>query len=155
MPTGKEPQDTSSENESESAPKSSSIEPDSNKANQAPRRHEYVTHVKLPDFITLFNSTGTQIGGTITALDSMSELMKDLNRSAITGLQPGLDDYFTKRIEPIKNELESKLQETKKSLSSMNAFIKDNESALTSLFSVQGKMSGLESQMSSVLNRVT
>ena len=51
--------------------------------------------------------------------------------------------------------MEAKIQETKRSLSNMNDFIKENENALTSMISAKRQMIGLQEQMSSVQTRLS
>jgi hypothetical protein len=102
----------------------------------------------------IFQSTGTVIASTISVADALSQSMKDWNQNAIAGLQPGLDEYFTQKVEPIINAFELKLQETQQSLISTSKFIKDNESYLTNLISVEGKMKGLEKDVSSAERRI-
>ncbi len=60
-------------------------------------------------------------------------------------------------LKPIKHDLntaKSQLAETKTSLGTMTTFIAENRDALTTLISVAGRMTAIETQVTSMLTRL-
>ena len=102
----------------------------------------------------LLNSTGTKIGGALSSLDALKGTIVGFNQASIVGLQPGLNQYFAEYVEPIKIELETKIEDTSKSLNTLKDFIGENRESLTTLVSVGGQMIALNSLVSSAVKRI-
>ena len=104
-----------------------------------------------------FDSTGSKIGGTISVLEALDLTMKQLQDDTIARLQPGIDKQLVKFIEPIKLDLDNarnQIQEAASSLTDVKGFIEKNQTALTTLFSVDGRMIGLQSELSAFGRRL-
>ena len=97
------------------------------------------------------NSTGTAIGGTIGSLNRKVETIEQIL------VKP---DYM-KKISLIENELKAikveilpQLEDSKKALSKIEEFMRNNASFLTDLVSAQGKLRPLESEISALTKRM-
>jgi chromosome segregation ATPase len=103
------------------------------------------------------SSTDTQIGGTLTTLGRLEQKIDSLQRQAYVNAEPAFDTRLETVMEPIKSELnaaKAQLAETKTSLGNMATFIAENRDALTTLISVGGRMTAIEAQVTSMLNRL-
>jgi hypothetical protein len=109
------------------------------------------------DAVSLFNSTDTQIGGTITVLEALNSTIDKLDEEAFKRLQPHLDKKLTVSLAPLKEELEtlkSRLEPLGDSLKRIDEFIQKDTIMLTNSIEYTGRLNSLESQIPSITTRI-
>ncbi|HLN45628.1 MAG TPA: hypothetical protein VK209_07975 [Candidatus Sulfotelmatobacter sp.] len=105
----------------------------------------------------IFSDSDEKIGGTITALDNLQKTLQAVETNAFSFIESNIDKKLTENIKPIQIQLEStqrQVGETIESLKRLGGFIEENRNYFINLISVEGKISGFESQISSIQQRL-
>lgn len=103
------------------------------------------------------NASGSMIGGTISVLDNLRATLQAAEKNTLAVIESNIDKKLSQDLKPIQTDLEStkkQVEEARESLTTLGRFIDSNKASFVSLISVEGKMGGFESQMSSIQNRV-
>ena len=117
---------------------------------------------KLPEYYGLepsefVTASGTMIGGTISALEGLRTTLQDAGYKTSLLIESSIDKKLTQDLKPIQEDLEStkkQVEDASETLKTLGSFIESNKHSFVSLISVEGKMGGMESQMSSFQTRI-